>query len=214
MSMVETPFSVKLHRVMNATAAELFRKIQNAVFVYTQSDEISIVLRDWDRHETQQWFGGTTQKMCSISASIATAAFNYHFTREFQYEPQDTYDLAHFDSRAFNIPKDEVVNYFIWRQQDAIRNSIQMYGRHFFSPKEMHGKSGNKVQDMLSSMVNKDWDALPTWMRRGSCVYARNILQDRQPDRQLVIDDDIPVFAHDRLFIEHPLKVKDDDVRV
>lgn len=209
MSLVDTPYSVKLHSVMNATAASLFNQIQNAVFVYTQSDEISILLRDWDRHETQQWFGGGVQKMCSLSSSIATAAFNFHFEREFNYQPTCLQDLATFDSRVFNLPKEEVVNYFIWRQQDASRNSVQMYGRHFFSQKEMMGKNNNQVQDMLMLQKGKNWNDLPSWMKRGSCVYSRRDWSPISAFHRSHIDDDIPIFTQDRNFIEQHLSTVD-----
>jgi tRNA(His) 5'-end guanylyltransferase len=216
MSLIDTPYSVKLHEVMNATAASLLNNIQNAVFVYTQSDEISVLLKDWDRNETQQWFGAGLQKMCSLSASIATATFNYCFEREFGYVPTSTQDLATFDSRVFNIPKEEVTNYFIWRQQDASRNSVQMYGRHFFSAKEMHGKSNVQVQDMLMLQKGKNWNDLPAWMKRGSAVYINPSWNEWQSFKKAMVDDNIPIFTQDREFVERHLKAEeiDDDVRI
>jgi tRNA(His) 5'-end guanylyltransferase len=196
-SLFDTPFSVKLHHVMMATTSTLLSQIQNAAFAYTQSDEISILLRDWDRNETQQWFGATLQKMCSISAAIATASFNAHFNYEFNYEPLNVADLATFDSRVFNLPVDEVNNYFIWRQQDASRNSVQMYGRHFFSQKQMHGKSNEEIQNLLLAVEDKNWNDLPTWMRRGSCIY--------NTPTGLNFDVDIPIFTKDRHFVEQHL---------
>ena len=82
MSMETTPFSIKMHHVMTATALGLMSQIQNSVFCYTQSDEISILLRDWDKHETEQWFNGAIQKVVSVSASTASVIFNHFFAEE------------------------------------------------------------------------------------------------------------------------------------
>lgn len=209
-SLVETPYSVMLHEIMNATSASLFHHIQNAVFVYTQSDEISILLRDWDQHETQQWFGANLQKICSLSASIASTTFNYHYMRVTGKRPESTQDLADFDSRVFNLPKEEVTNYFIWRQQDASRNSVQMYGRHFFSQKEMHSKNNSEVQDMLMLQKGKNWNDLPTWMKRGSCVYQRPDWHWAMSSMRYFVDDEIPIFTQDRNFVEKHLTAIND----
>jgi tRNA(His) 5'-end guanylyltransferase len=211
-SLKVSPFSEVMHETMAATSASLFNQVQNAVFVYTQSDEISIVLRDWDRHETQQWFGGNVQKMCSLSASVASAAFNYHLERIAEGgKPTWVGDLAHFDSRVFNLPKEEVVNYFIWRQQDASRNSVQMYGRFFFSQKEMVGKSNSEVQDMLMLQHGKNWNDLKTWMKRGSAVYQHPKWSPTLSSPRYFIDDDIPIFTQDRNFVEQHLVPPQED---
>lgn len=189
----ETPFNEYMHELMVVTTKELVNGIQNCVFGYTQSDEISLLLRDWDQNETQQWFGGSVQKIVSVSASIATAAFNYWNHRE-QYTPKNFSDMAQFDSRVYNLPEAEVVNYFIWRQQDASRNSVQMLGHHHFSQREMHGKSNSEVQDMLMLQKNINWDDLPTWMKRGTCFT---------PDGA---DEEIPVFTQDRFYVAQHLE--------
>ena len=54
-----------------------------------------------------------------------------------------------FDSRVFNIPKEDVVNYFVWRQQDAVRNSIQSAGQANFSHKQLMNKSCDQIQDII-----------------------------------------------------------------
>src|SRR3984957_9486878 len=95
-SMKETPFSIKMHDVMSMTMLGVMSQMQNAVFGYTQSDEISILLRDWDKHETEQWFNGGIQKICSISASAASVIFNHFFTDEVR-KPEAYGDLAQFD---------------------------------------------------------------------------------------------------------------------
>lgn len=209
-SLVATPFSVKLHETMTVTARGMCAHMQNAELAYTQSDEISILLRDWDKHETEQWFDAKVQKIVSVAAAMATGFFNYHLYHKFQeMEPSWFGDIPLFDARVFNLPKEEVANYFIWRQQDASRNSVQMLGRHFFSAKQMHGKSNSDVQDMLMAMDTPvNWNDLPTWMKRGSCIIPNPNSFDSSA--AYVKDEDIPIFTQDRNYIERYLMPEED----
>jgi tRNA(His) 5'-end guanylyltransferase len=68
------------------------------------------------------------------------------------------------------MPKEDVCNYFLWRQQDATRNSIQGLGQAYFSHKQMHGLNNNKVQDKLMVEKNINWNNVPTMFKRGTCV--------------------------------------------
>ena len=121
------PVDPLLASAMAETAKFLVKNIQGARIAYTQSDEISILLRDWDTPTTDAWFSYNVQKLASVSASMATAHFNY-------FIGQNVKDAkpAVFDCRAFNLPFSEVCNYFIWRQQDGTRNSISMHAHHMF----------------------------------------------------------------------------------
>ena len=124
--------------------------IQGAVLAYAQSDEISLLLKDWTTFETQQWFGGKIQKIASISAAMASTAF---YTGMEMYHHDEPITLQHrplFDSRVFNVPMEEVANYFVWRQKDAIRNSVNMYAQYHFSHKQLQGKNIQDVKDMLT----------------------------------------------------------------
>ena len=127
----------------------LANNIQNVKFGYTQSDEISLLLTDWNKLTTDQWFGGNIQKIVSVSAAIATAYFNHYFSVAMNLVTTEIQNIAVFDSRVFNIPKEEVTNYFVWRQQDTTRNSINMLGQYHFSHKELQHKNVSQVQDML-----------------------------------------------------------------
>jgi len=109
-SLNDSPFSVKMNQAMSDTTQKLVSNIQNAVFGYTQSDEISILLNDWKTLTTDQWFGNTIQKMASVSASMATVYFNEACTST----SRRFFVPAMFDARVFNIPKEEVTNYFVW----------------------------------------------------------------------------------------------------
>jgi tRNA(His) 5'-end guanylyltransferase len=149
---------------MDSAIIAMLPELQGAVFAYTQSDEISILLTDFEKPTTSAWFDGNIQKMSSVAASIMTAEFNklrmlrkyrelnctnkysaYQLWDEVKFEP-----LAYFDCRAFTIPdRVEVMNYFRWRQQDCIRNSVSMVAQSNFSHKELHGKSQSDMHEML-----------------------------------------------------------------
>jgi len=195
-SLETSPFSEMMHDCMSITAYDLVNTIQNATITYTQSDEISILLNDWKGLKTDQWFDGGIQKIVSISASMATAYFNSRMQKHNREAlPIDRQNLspAFFDARAFNIPKEEVANYFIWRQQDATRNSINMLGQRYFSHKQLQNKNTDQVQEMLFAEHGVNWNDIPTWQKRGYCSMQNNV------------DDSIPIFTKDRNYIEQHL---------
>jgi len=136
----DRPFDARFQEVMQNTALNLCLKIQGAKCSYTQSDEISILLTDFDKLTTDAWFDYNLQKIVSISAAEASAYFSKNLEGS---------KIAVFDSRAFNIPKEEVCNYFIWRQQDWIRNSVSMLAQSYYSHKELHKKNLSDMHEMI-----------------------------------------------------------------
>lgn len=219
------PFDVVLMQSMCETTKYLCENIQGCVLGYTQSDEITLILVDYQKLDTSAWFDYEVQKMCSIAASMATMAFNKYFgynIGEYQrnhFENGTEFDRpywerlisaaqkgAMFDARCFNIPREEVTNLIYWRQLDATRNSIQMVGQAYFSHKELHGKSCNDIQDMLMLQKGINWNDFPVYQKRGTCVSKQ---PTGEPDEQgnyrkeWVIDTNIPIFkGDDREYIE------------
>jgi tRNA(His) 5'-end guanylyltransferase len=189
---MDKPFDEKLMKCMQETTHELVKKIDGCYFGYTQSDEISLLLTDYRTLDTQAWFDYNIQKISSVTSSITTAYFNRNFVRIFE---KKDYDVAMFDARVSNYPKEEIVNYFIWRQQDATRNSIQMLGRAHFSQKEMHKKSCPMIQDMLFKEKGINWNDIETPKKRGTAVYYDF------DNSEYVIDCGIPIFTQDRDYI-------------
>ena len=220
------PFDRVLMNSMQETMKYLCQHIQGCVFGYTQSDEITLILKDYNTFETEAWFDYEVQKMCSISASMATMAFNKIFANEVDYlEMTNEADMyypalnkgAMFDARCFNIPREEVVNLIYWRQLDAVRNSIQMVGQANFSHKELQGKSCNMIQDMLFTEKGINWNDFPTDCKRGSCCIKNyyNAYDDTlvYPGKfgEWVIDHDIPIFkGESRYYIEKFLLADDE----
>src|SRR5579883_1437511 len=146
------PFDDDLMRDMDVTAKTLCEEIEGAQIAYVQSDEISVLLTDFESTQSEAWFDGSVQKLASISASIATARFNsLRWTR--LRDESDPFSeswrvmpMAYFDSRAFTIPdRVEVENYFLWRQQDATRNSISMTAQSCFPHERLQSKSTDEM---------------------------------------------------------------------
>jgi tRNA(His) 5'-end guanylyltransferase len=126
---------------------ELCSRVQGAIFGYTQSDEISILLQDWATLQTDAWFGYNVAKIASVSASIATRSFNQYIISTGRVGR-----WAEFDSRCFNIPLAEVTNYFVWRAKDWYRNSVTMFAQKYFSHKELFNKSCSDMHEMLHKL--------------------------------------------------------------
>jgi len=222
------PYDIGLMEDMNETTKFLCASIQGAKMGYVQSDEISIWLTDYDDIKTDAWFDYNLQKMCSIAASLATAKFNQlRMTREAK-EGGDlvssqiiSHPLAMFDARIFILPSiDEVVNYFIWRQQDATRNSISMAAQSLYSHKELNGKSSDDKQEMMFQK-GVNWNDYPTRFKRGAAIYKietktltkdfkfkndhkTHIIDENQfiVRKEWVINRETPIFSQDKEFIE------------
>ena len=205
----QRPFDDVLIKTMQETAKYMCENMGNAKFAYVQSDEITIILTDYDTLETDCWFNYRTDKLCSIAASMATMAFNKFFyvnatAEKNKIEKETGADEPHpryaneyykalnraidkgamFDARCFNIPKEEVTNLIYWRQLDASRNSIQMVGQANFSHNELQNKSCNDIQDMLMLQKNINWNDFPTYQKRGSCVV-------KSDEKETITEDNI-----------------------
>ena len=208
----EKPFDRVLVKTMQETTKYLCENIQGCVFGYTQSDEISLVLIDYQTLTTDAWFDYEVQKLCSIAASMATIAFNKFFDKNIEIFllnevvnnqgdiiDEQKYQLhrthlkaaekgAMFDARAFNIPKEEVTNCIYWRQLDATRNSIQMVGQAHFSHNELHEKTCNQIQDMLHEQKGINWNDYPTYLKRGTAVIRNTMIIEPYGTRMICKD--------------------------
>lgn len=161
----EKPFDFDFMDCMQLVGAELCRAASGAVFAYGQSDEISVLLSDVEP-QSQPWFGGVVQKIASVAAGVATISLAR--VRGLSGNP-------HFDARVFTLPSPmEVGNYFVWRQRDAVRNSVSMAAQARFLPKQLHGKNSNQMQEMLWSEHGINWNDYPDAAKRG-WVVTRNV---------------------------------------
>ncbi len=166
---LDRPYDERLTLDLGETARFLCESVQGVRFAYQQSDEISLLLTDLEGPTTEAWFDGGIQKICSVTASLATARFN-------ELRPGK---LAFFDSRVFTIPDPiEVVNYFVWRQQDATRNSILSAGQAHFPHRELQGVSTDEVQERLFQDAGVNWNDYDPRFKRGTAVTPHVVVDD------------------------------------
>lgn len=219
---LQRPFDEGLIEDMNATTAYLCKNIQGAKFGYVQSDEISLVLTDFDDLGTHAWFDNNLQKMVSVAASMATSEFNrlrlmrYMKNSMIVLEPEDIgkFKMAEFDARAFQIPFiDEVENYFIWRQQDAVRNSISSVAQSLYSTKELHGVKTDGMQELIFQK-GINWNDYDFRKKRGAAISK--VLEVKEVNGTTFTRNkwqvvETPTFTQDREFIKGLLKTNKND---
>ena len=179
---LDRPFDKDLVWLMDSTTQYLCDQIQGCQFGYTQSDEISLLLTDFNEDGTQAWFDGNIQKMVSVAASMATMEFNdlmenmitVHGKTKFLKVDGGT-KPAMFDARVFTIPDHvEVENYFVWRQKDAIRNSVSMLAQSLYSQKELNGKSQEDMK-VLIERKGENWLSIDGGLKRGRMITQHKI---------------------------------------
>lgn len=208
---MKKPFDHIFMESMQDTMKYLCENVQGCVLGYCQSDEISLLLIDYDTLETSAWFDNNISKIISITSSLASVYFNQQFyinlvdyrvknykskNRDVEYENRllaNISSLPVFDSRAFNLSKEEVNNYFVWRQQDAIKNAIQMIGRAYFTHKELENKNGQDIVDMLDN-IKVNYHSYSTSEKRGTCCI--------KTDKGWELDKKIPIFKDNKDYIE------------
>jgi len=181
------PYDSTFTAIMQQTAFHLLEEIQGCKFVHTASDEISLLLTDYDTLATEPYFGYRLQKMCSIAAATASVFFSTKFGK-----------TGLFDARFFTIPEHDVTNYFVWRQKDAARNSVSALAQSVFSHKELQSKSNNEMQDMLHDK-GINWNNTPVFIKRGACAF--------RIDGEALLDLESPEFTKDREYVERFVRV-------
>ncbi len=191
---LKKPFDNDLFADIDNAIIAMLPQIQGAVFAYTQSDEISILLTDFATPQTSAWFDGNLQKVGTVAASIMTAEFNLLrlnrvreelkgiTTTEEAREFSSRLKNAYFDARVFTIPdRTEVMNYFIWRNQDCSRNSVSMVAQSIFSHHELQGVSTTGMHEWL-------YDKGINW----ATDYT-----DREKNGALIVKEDYEVSVRD-----------------
>ena len=169
---IEKPFCPYFSAAMETTTAALIEET-HAIMGYQQSDEISLLLLNDRKHETQAYFDNECAKIISITASVASVAFSQYMSELLKKRI-----TAHFDSRAFIIPPNEIENYFIWRQLDAIRNAKNGWtectlGKEIglgTARKVLHGKSASERVEYVEANTTHKFDEIPLHF-----VYGREI---------------------------------------
>ena len=204
---MKKPFDHIFMESMQDTMKYLCENVQGCVLGYTQSDEISLLLIDYENLESCAWFDNNLSKIISITSSMTSLYFHKAFYKNtFKYCVENNTNkeyndllvdksnsLQFFDSRAFNLQKEEVNNYFVWRQQDAIKNAIQMVGRAYFTHKELENRNGKDIIDMLDT-IHINYHSFYTCEKRGTCCI--------KTEQGWVLDTEIPIFKDNKEYIE------------
>ena len=178
----ERPFDQKLRRIMEYTTLDVLTECGAAVG-YTQSDEISLVLPPvCDLND--MYFGGRVQKLCSILASVASVSFNKS-VRDLR---MDSITMpGYFDCRCWSVPTlDFAADVIMWRQQDAVKNSISMAAQSKFSHAKLLGKSGKDKILMLKD-VGVDYYSYRAEDRNGVLVRKHRVNRKFTPEEISVL---------------------------
>lgn len=226
----DKPFDIVMLKSMQETVQALCKSIQGCVFGYTQSDEITLILCDYQTLTTSCWFEYRIEKVCSVAASIATLNFNRAFynnannwiKEQLEYIEKNKEKVskeeidkieklisvynraidkcAVFDARCFNVPKEDVCNNVLWRQKDAEKNSVLSLAQSMYSQSEMKGISTKALQDKMFTEKGVNWNDLPIYLKRGSAC----IKTVNEKGRSVwVIDKNMPILSQDREYVEN-----------
>lgn len=181
----ERPFDVQLRNCLVDATKAILEEIPGRM-AYHQSDEVSILLIDYNKFDTEQWFKGVVQKIVSVAASMMGVEFTGRWGKP-----------GYFDARVFVVPERDICNYFVWRQRDAMRNAISMAAQAVYSPKQLLNKHSD---DMIGMLADKKiyFMEYPGWFRLGSVVSKKNGIEDA------------PVFSKNREYLKQFLTVEEE----
>lgn len=192
------PYDKGLSETMIRTTEALVKET-NALIGYTQSDEISLLLYS-DSFESALYLDGRPTKINSILATVCTD----HFREEMKtLIPSKLDKKPRFDCRCFNVPNQaEAINAFLWREQDAVRNSIQMAGQANFSHKQLQNKSCNEIQEMLFQEKGINWNDYWPHFKRGTYVQRRRVTKPFTPEEKALLNPRHKANLTDNLMVE------------
>ena len=228
----EKPFDKELSTIFQVVALELRKSVDNVKFIYSQSDELNLLLTDWDHSKEEDggridtWYDYRIQKIVSVISSETTAIFNkvlYSIILQYKQLIDENNDMvlvdkdiyeskckllnkklfgAMFDARVFNLPLDEVTNYFIYRQQDALRNSISGFAREYYTTKQLQGVNNTTKIEMVRNEYGIDfYDDIEQLQKVGFAVVTNLKANDTGKDK-FELDTNIPLFKENRDYIE------------
>lgn len=162
------PYDEGFRDAMVDAGRHLMQCGMETLYVYTQSDEISVLFDPRD-----QTFNHKYRKLLSVLAAEASASLTLAFGR-----------IASMDCRLLELESvEDVGDYFAWRQADAERNCHQS---HLYWALRRAGRSGRAAyrealwlsRDAISARLREltgiDYDALPAWQRHGVGLYREH----------------------------------------
>lgn len=187
----DKPFDADLEDAMIQSTTQTFNRIQGAKLAYTQSDEASFWITDFDDINTSGWLGYNYSKIISITASMFTSYFVQSYGFQRMHDAHKLKVSPSFDARAFNIPDSDVANYFLWRAKDWKRNSLFMYARSFFSHSQLDKKKQEDVHELLHT-IGKNWATDLSDIQKNGCFIRRNLESTGEFDKTIKHYDIFP----------------------
>lgn len=194
--------TVSFQETLIFTAEKICENVQNIKTAYVGFDEITLLIIN---NNSQQWFNGNLQKIVSAISSFATYYFNENIQ---QYQKKQRF--YRIDVNAFNIPRHEVNNCFIWRQKDTIRKQILEKAQIHFSQKDINRKTLTEVSTMLIEKIGHEIK-----INNGFCVNKEYFILNLNSDAEKikttkwVADQETPIFSEDKTYISTLIKIND-----
>lgn len=203
---MDKPFDMTFIDMMNMVGYRLCQQIDGIILAYLQSDEINLLL--YYDNEDSSFFNNKVEKLVSVTASLASSIAT---RQQLSYKINQKH-LISFDSRAFILPYNEVVNYFIWRQLDWERNSLNMLARSYYTHKELEGKKKSELHELIY-LADGNWANMVTSIKRGRCFIKEEFIKEVKNEyfegkvtrMRWTIDDNIPKFTENRSYITDKL---------
>lgn len=165
----EKPFDDTFIMMMNETAKYLCEQVQGVKFAYTQSDEISLLITDFDTPMTDSYFSFRLCKMQSLIASLATAKFNQLYYNN--VDGMKDVPLCTFDCKVWTVPNaNDTYAWFLYRQTDCIKNSKAQTAQSFLPHKELVGLTADEMIAKCKEMKGVDWYEYPNDRKYGRII--------------------------------------------
>lgn len=220
----EKPYDPLIQDCMSKAMLFAVADMQGAVFAYTQSDEITFILRNDQSLDSEPWFQNRIQKISSIASSLVTYGFSKAFN-ELPKKPSLQGDLL-FDTRVFVVPSIiEAVNNLIWRQKDCLRNAIALASQVELSVKvgkknalnTLYKKSSKEKLEILRETCGVNFEEVyPAGFRYGVGAYKIPTIINKELAtirNQWYTNWNLPFFLEEKDFIMNILLNGQDIIR-
>lgn len=209
--LLDKPYCLQFSQCILSTMLRLCNDVEGALFAYQFNDEIVIIARNDQTPETNPWFDNKLQKICSVTAAIATT----HFTNQASKMGLDLTGEPLFTSQVFVVPNiSEAINTIVYKQQSNSYSSLQF--ACFFELLKKHDK--NSIRDMLSDLKGDekvdllkqecsiDFNGYPLTFRRGVAAYKVPKVVDNVMKNKWHLNLEPPLFKSDQSFLTNIFK--------
>lgn len=161
------PYDTRFSSLMVETTKYLVEQTV-ADLGYTQSDEISLILLNNKGEKSQPFFNGRIFKIISTISALCSVYFNKHLST---YIPEKANKTPTFDCRSFQAANNkDIIDYLLWRETDATKNSISMASQSVFSHKSLQNLNTSEMQEKLFQEKNINWNDYPDFFKKGTYI--------------------------------------------